>query len=231
MSADYLKMETLSLIALDFVVKHFAEITQKNIDLSMISKTIYKNLSMRLTDLIIEDIDDKKHYRFKSKLYMQKLEQFFTDDSNKLNVCQYCSKLFSWKHIDLLKCTKARIFIDFHGNAISMHMEGKPLNMPDFVNYIHSKCKNSWRTIYWKIWGYTLLFYCTRCDRYFRGVDANQCLYHPEKPIYIYGNNTCRYPCCDAYEKRFQTESEEKHGCCGKLHEPKITTQEEKSVR
>jgi len=225
MSADYLKMENLSTYAMNFVIKNFNIIIQKSIDLSIISKNIYKNLCQHLEDLTIEQVDDKKHYRFKSKLYMQKLEQFFTEDANKLNICLYCSRLFSWKHVELLKCTKAKLFIDYHGNAISVHMEGTPLNMPDFVNYVHSKGKFSWRTIYWKIWGYTILFYCTRCDRYFRGTEVNQCLYHSQSPIYLYGTNSCRYPCCNALEKKFQTGNIEKAGCCGKIHEPLLKTE------
>ena len=124
---------------------------------------------------------------------MKKLEQLLEADTNLLKRCNYCNELFTQAQIESLKCPKAKIFIDFHGNIISKHVGDNNWSLNKFINYLHSNCKMSWRDIYWKIWSYTIEFKCEKCEQYFRGSHIFHCAYHPQKPIFQHSSNRGMY--------------------------------------
>ena len=120
---------------------------------------------------------------------MKKLEFLLDEESNLLSTCAYCHHFFTLNQIDLLKCPKAKIFIDFHGNIISKHLKDRYWSLNKFINYLHGTWKMSWRDIYWKIWSYTIGFECEKCGKYFTAAEGKMCAYHPLQPTYLIDPN------------------------------------------
>jgi len=63
-------------------------------------------------------LKDKKD-KLGSKLYMKKLEVLFEEEANMLHKCAYCDTLFTLRQREWMLCSKAKIFIDFHGTVIA----------------------------------------------------------------------------------------------------------------
>jgi hypothetical protein len=76
-------------------------------------KRLAGNLNLYQLDEV-EDSEDK----LLSKLFMKKLEFLFEDKKNMLNRCEDCNSLFSNNQREWMTCSKARVFIDFHGNVV-----------------------------------------------------------------------------------------------------------------
>ena len=66
----------------------------------------------------LANLKDKKD-KLSSKLYMKKLELLFEDEANMLQRCVYCDQLYTMGQREWLVCSKAKIFIDFHGSVIA----------------------------------------------------------------------------------------------------------------
>ena len=207
-------MESLEPLLLRHLIDHFNDVINTTVDFSSSSKRILRYVGERISISMIESIKGECNTAFKNKLYMYQLEKLILSLAPELTVCNNCYNIFLFSQLKLLKCSGAQMNIGPHGEIIRMHDSLQNINFPDFANTIHSKYKYPWRSIYWKLWAYTVIFYCSRCNQYFRGIDANLCRLHKEKPITLKGENECRYPCCNLFSKRFQTDSLETSDVC-----------------
>lgn len=67
---------------------------------------------------------------------MKKLELVFEDEANLLYRCVYCNKLYTSEQRDWMICSKAKIFIDFHGSVIAQHVADRSWNINKFIMYV-----------------------------------------------------------------------------------------------
>lgn len=89
---------------------------------------------------------------------MKKLEMMLEDESNMLHRCAYCNQLFNMGHREWMVCSKAKIFIDFHGNVIAQHVADQQWDINKFIAYMRNSHNLNWKDIYWKIFARTLKF-------------------------------------------------------------------------
>jgi len=98
-----------------------------------------------------------------SKLYMKKLEEMVAKqsagDESQLNMCVYCKKLFTQEQRKWQVCQRAKIFIDFHGEAIAEHMSDRHFQMKNLVTFMRNE-NLGYKDIFWKIWAATISFDC-----------------------------------------------------------------------
>lgn len=123
-SSDFLQMAGLVEQALNYIAKNLNSIIKLPIDMNCMSAPLVKRLSGKITLYELNDLDDKKD-KLSSKLYMKKLEYLFEEEHNMLNRCINCSQLYTSNQKEWMKCTKAQVFIDVHGNVVQKHQKDK----------------------------------------------------------------------------------------------------------
>jgi len=111
-------MEGLVEESIRFVAKNLAEIISLPIDMNCMNSILIKRLAALVPLDELDQLRDKKD-KLTSKLYMKKLELLFEDEANMLNRCVYCNTLYTQSQREWMNCTKAKIFIDFHGSVIA----------------------------------------------------------------------------------------------------------------
>lgn len=136
----------------------------------------------------LEDLDrmiDKKD-KLLSKLFMRKLDFLLQSTESKymLQRCAYCNKLFSLQSQDKLSCSKAKIFIDFHGTVIAKHMADRAFDFKKFVWYIMSRKLIDYKRLFWRVISWSLILKCIDCDDWFDGAHYFDCKYHPARPVF-----------------------------------------------
>jgi hypothetical protein len=117
-SSDFLQMPFLVDEAIKFVGKNLQEIIQLPIDMNCMNSVLIKKLAGLVSMEELSSLKDKKD-KLSSKLYMKKLELLFEDEANMLHRCVYCDQLYTLGQREWLICSKAKIFIDFHGSVIA----------------------------------------------------------------------------------------------------------------
>jgi hypothetical protein len=150
-----------------------------------------------------------------SKIYLRKFEQILQglDSKYSLQRCAYCNKLFSLQSQDKLVCSKAKIFIDFHGSVIAKHMADRAFDFKKFIGFVMSKKLFDNRTLFWRIIAWSLMVRCLDCEEWFHGAQIYDCRFHPCIPIFPQVSiNEGFYPCCHKKALRFDTSMKIK-GC------------------
>lgn len=216
-SAEYLQMPQLLDECINYINNHLQEILKLSIDMTCISSGLLKKLA---SIAIIENLDEIKERKDKlvSKLYMKKLELLLEDESNVLFRCAYCNKLYTRSQKAWMICTKAKLFIDFHGNVIAEHVADRNWEINKFIHFLRQQGGLSWRETYWKIWSHLITLHCGICDRNFVGAEIWHCSFHSQRAKFNNGSNKGDYPCCKAPAIRFDT-ALKYSGCCAKSHE------------
>lgn len=110
-----------------------------------------------------------------------------------------CSKVgcLPWRSADApaydlpTRVLQAKLFVDFHGNAIARHVPNKSWSVRKFLRSLREQ-KLSWRRIYWKIWGITHSMTCRGCGMQFIAAALGHCHYHPAMPQFSPGENAGR---------------------------------------
>lgn len=216
-SAEYLQMPRLVQECVNFMKNHLQDVLRLPIDLNCITSSILKDLAS-VTQ--IEDLDELKDRKDKliSKLYMKKLEIMLGDENNALFRCVYCNKLFTRAQKTWMICSKAKIFIDFHGTVIAEHVADRSWDANKFIYFLRQQGGLSWREIHWKIWGHLVTLHCGVCDRNFVGAEIGHCRFHSQKAKFGGGSKSGIYPCCNAPAIRFDT-ALKNYGCCAQNHQ------------
>lgn len=120
-SSDFLQMGKLVQESILFVAKHLNEIISLPIDMNCMNSALIKKIATHVSIDELDQLKDKKD-KLSSKLYMKKLELMFEDEANILQRCVYCNNLFTSAQREWMVCSKAKIFIDFHGTVIAKHV-------------------------------------------------------------------------------------------------------------
>jgi hypothetical protein len=212
-SSDFLEMGTLVTDCLRYVHDNINSIVKMPIDLNCINAKLLSRLSKMFSTDQLDLVVDKRN-KLLDKLWMKKLEAMLEDSKKAIKACNFCNKLFSGGFWDILECSKAQPFIDFHGNVIARHvaMDDKLWNMRTYIKGLRSKQGLTWNKVYWRIWGLTHGMTCKLSDIFYPFAEANHSLYHPQAPLFSPGENTGTYPCCKTIAFRFDT-SVRKSGC------------------
>lgn len=87
---------------------------------------------------------------------------------------------------------------------------------------------NSWKPAFWCVWALKLAFRCERCKDYINGLELDNCLFHPENPVFSFMQNIGEYPCCGATAYRFHPFQVARGGCQRRIHV--LPSMEENSV-
>ena len=186
-SSDFLQMEPLVEESVRFVANNIHDIIGLPIDMNCMNSSLIKKLSSHVA---LEDLDilrDKKD-KLTSKLFMKKLELIFEDESNVLNRCIYCNQLYTNAQREWMQCSKAKIFIDFHGSVIAQHISDRAWDVNKFVMYLRQK-QVPWKEIFWKLYAHLHDFDCSTCDQKFVGSEMNYCSFHPMASKFNFGSN------------------------------------------
>jgi hypothetical protein len=149
-SAEYLQMPRLVDECVSYMKNNLMDIIKLPIDLNCITSSIVRDL-VAVTP--IEELDEIKDRKDKliSRLYMKKLELMISVETNTLFRCIYCNKLFTIAQKSWMICSRAKIFIDFHGTVIAEHVADRSWDVNKFIHYLRQQGNLSWREIYWKI--------------------------------------------------------------------------------
>lgn len=215
-SADYLQMEHLVDECTRYIKDHIHEIIKLPIDTSCISSAILKKLSALID---IQQLDEEKDRKDKlvSKLFMKKLELLLEDENNTLFRCVYCNKLFTRTQKSWMVCSKANIFIDFHGKVIAEHVADRAWDINKFIHYLRQQGSLGWREIYWKMWAHLVHLHCSECDCNFVGAEIAHCSFHSSKATFGKTSDNGTYPCCGVPAIRFDA-AQKSEGCKAKNH-------------
>jgi hypothetical protein len=101
-----------------FVKLNINDVVRLPIDMNCLNAKLIKLISDQVTIDELVNLRDRKD-KLSSKIYMKKLEALNAVEANALYRCVYCNELFSSDQREIVICSKAKIFIDFHGSVIA----------------------------------------------------------------------------------------------------------------
>lgn len=223
-SSDFLKMDALVSECIDFCHKHMSAIVSTPCNMNCINDKLVTRIANLFTDVEADEVKDKKD-KFKSKLFIKKIEQLFdpSKPSASMYKCQHCKRLLTKESRRDLKCLPSRLSIDRSGKLMYHHQRLVGWDVNEFVISLHSELK-SWRDVYWRLWGQLNRLQCTRCKQVFQCSEFSQCRLHPQNPVFVNStDNTLKssvigsYPCCEQPAYRFDP-LEQATGCQVKDH-------------
>jgi hypothetical protein len=79
-------------------------------------------------------------------MYMKKLEALLQSDEHQLMRCALCSKLLAVKDRGNLVCSKAKLFIGFHGDVVAEHVPSASWDINKYLLDLRAR-KLSWRQV------------------------------------------------------------------------------------
>ena len=219
-SSEFLRMQRLVDICLQFVHDHINEVIKLPIDLNCINSNLVGRLAKLFTPNELEQVEDKRD-KLRGKLWMKWVERLLEQKGNVLVCCAECGKVYCRRFGDALTCNRAKPYIDFHGNVISQHvpMPASEWKMRQYIHTMRSQRKTEWRSLYWRLWGMFHMLQCTVCGDAFPACEYGHCVYHPQAPQFAASQNRGMYPCCGKEALRFDT-TMRKTGCQARHHTP-----------
>jgi len=193
-SSQFLQMEELVQLCLQYMKKHMSEVIQTPVSLSCLNSEILQALSKHFTNTEeIESLEDPKD-KIVSTLFKFKLKNMI-ETQERLFRCHKCGLLYTAAQHKFLDCNAADPFVSFNGQQLSRHVAEREWTLSRYLLGLRLN-RFSWRTIYWKIW--SLLqepFKCMVCCRWFTVGEFAHCSYHSAKPT-LKGGNSCVFSCC-----------------------------------
>jgi len=202
-SSQFLQMQELVQLCLQYMKKHMSEVIQTPVNLSCLNAEILQALSELFVDTKdIESLKDPKD-KIVSTLFKFKLKEMI-ETRERLFRCHKCGHLYTAAQHKLLDCNAADPFVSFNGRQLSRHVAEREWTLSRYLLGLRLN-RFCWRTIYWKIW--SLLqepFKCMVCCRWFTVGEFAHCSYHPAKPT-PKGGNSCIFTCCGLSISVFDT--------------------------
>eukprot|EP00698_Gefionella_okellyi_P001586 TRINITY_DN11514_c0_g1_i1.p1 TRINITY_DN11514_c0_g1~~TRINITY_DN11514_c0_g1_i1.p1 ORF type:complete len:640 (-),score=128.82 TRINITY_DN11514_c0_g1_i1:1537-3456(-) len=211
-SAHFLRMPPLVQECIEYIARHLSEVIALPIDLSCINEELVSRLAEEVTLNEIERAQDRKD-KMLPRLYKHKVHQLLLDETV-LCKCAFCGRMFTPDQREWMVCSKAKIFIDFHGNVLAQHVQERSFDRNAFVETLHLKRKMSWKDVFWRVWAMVQTLRCITCGQQFVLTDLGHCAYHPHSALFAEGENTGSHPCCGMQVARFSTASQKERGGC-----------------
>lgn len=149
-SSDFLKMDKLVALSLDFIHQHINEIIAISSTLSTVSDNVFRQLAKRFDDpLEIELVQDRRN-RVRNKFFEYNLEFLLT--KTKLIRCQHCSMIMSLEQLKRMPCLNDRLIIQSNGQIQYQHRIDPKFDVNQWVKEVHANTDNSSRKTFWIVW-------------------------------------------------------------------------------
>lgn len=195
-SSDFLIMHELVDKCLLFMVENIAQVLQIPCNLNTINDRLITKIAAFIKLHQLDDIPEKKE-KFKTKLYMKKIEFYFDcdkyrrqfeyhdndddtsyiefdgDDTMSLFRCKICGRVLTQKQSRFIKCQLG--LLDKRGNYNYFHVSDEKFDINLFIIDLKDKLK-TWQNVFWFLWGLMKCARCTTCKEWFRFADLTKCL-------------------------------------------------------
>lgn len=232
-SASFLQMEPLLLDCLSYCHSHLSEVVKVSPNLGCLNDTIISRLAAMFTNLELDIVKDKKD-RIQPRLFCKLIQSLCEVEAQALRGhyatlsglfrCSKCSKYVTQSVSSFVHCIPQNMKLNRWGQIISTHVRDINWNLSNYVSNLYKELR-SWRKVYWRLWATCHFLYCTICECHFPTSQLYWCMYHPEPPQYISGNNPGengklgRYPCCGLQlVYRFESITNPTNGCQFREH-------------
>ena len=132
--------------------------------------------------------------------------------SPKLDACLNCRRIYAKDKQDELYCDSGSLQVDFRGKLFTKHTPNPEFNVNEYVVAMYIKCQ-SWKKVFWRLWGAYHHFKCTECQETFSCIDLLTCQRH-ESPPHFPTEDSLKgfYKCCTTTAHKFDPFIG-KHGC------------------
>ncbi|CAH1801322.1 unnamed protein product [Owenia fusiformis] len=235
-SSDFLKMDRLVEECIVFCHENMSAIVATPCNMNCINDKLVTRIAALFTHNEADDVKDRKD-KFKSKLFMKKIEKLFdenatvsdsTDKATSLYKCSLCKKLLTKSMQSKVQCSQSRMTIDRLGQLKYSHIPDASWDVNDFLIDLKNQLK-SWRDVYWRLWGTINCLTCIRCKETFPCSELGHCRYHSEPAKY--DNNLGKgalgeHSCCGQKTMRFDPTQINK-GCKVRDHVISVNTESE----
>lgn len=149
-SSDFLKMDKLVTLTLDYIHNHMNEILATNCNVSCIPDPLFRQLGKQFySPYEIEQIHDRKN-KIRGKLFEYSLEQILTE--KKIIRCQYCLTIMTTEQMEDLPCLTDRLILKTNGKLHFQHKIDLKFDINQWTRDIYTRSDNSWRNTFWIVW-------------------------------------------------------------------------------
>lgn len=164
-SSDFLQIDSLIDLCLEFVANNLNEIIKLPIDLSCISEKLLTKLAQLTSAQLLANTKDRKD-KILNKLYKRRVEMDFSRKTSRLGLksiassltcCMICGKIYLDNFNTQLLCTNAEISIDYRGRLVRRHTPASDWSLTSYLKLLHSGGMN-WESIYWYVWSACAIF-------------------------------------------------------------------------
>lgn len=156
-SSDFLQMDALVEICLQFMAQHLTEIIKLPIDLSCVSEKLLNKLAVLTPPHVLATTKDKKE-KILHKLYKRRVEIDFSRKAasksskvrsiaSSLTCCMHCGTVYLENYEEYLSCTEAKAFVDFRGKICHYHFSIPNWSLTSYLKTLHAGGMN-WVKVY-----------------------------------------------------------------------------------
>ncbi len=165
-SSEFLQMDSLVEMCLQFIASHLNEIIKLPIDLACISEKLLNRLALLIPPKVLATTKDKRD-KILNKLYKRRVEIDFSRKAGSKNgirsiasyltCCQHCGFVYLEHFDDTLVCKDAEAYVDFRGNLRYRHMSIASWSLTGYLKSLHAGGM-TWEAIYWHVWAACQIF-------------------------------------------------------------------------
>ena len=165
-SSEFLQMDSLVEICLQFIATHLNEIIKLPIDLACISEKLMNRLASLTPPRVLAVTKDKRD-KILNKLYKRRVEIDFSRKAGSksgvrsiasfLTCCQHCGFVYLEHFDDTLVCKDAEAYVDFRGNLRYRHVSIASWSLTGYLKSLHAGGM-TWEAIYWHVWAACQIF-------------------------------------------------------------------------
>ncbi|KAG8227867.1 hypothetical protein J437_LFUL008660 [Ladona fulva] len=245
-SASFLQMHPLENDCLTFLHDNSNEILKTSSNLSCLNDNILTKLSKLFSNSDVENLIDKKD-KIQSRLYCKLITSlvdskpdpskghFFKISS--LFRCSKCDQLIMKEAQNKIPCLPQNMKMDRMGNVHFSHSRDPLWDLNDHIRSLRAEFE-SWRLVYWHLWGESHILNCTLCHFPFPLTQTPFCAHHLETPLFLsVGGRAPRgitlpvghYPCCGARAFRYEP-LPSRFGCHYSDHQPELLSKRDMNI-
>ncbi|GBN29939.1 Uncharacterized protein KIAA1841 [Araneus ventricosus] len=214
-SADFLQMSALVDECLNYCHRHMNSVIENNCPIGALNNDLLTRLALLFNHREVESLKDPSG-EIKEKLYKILLDRLLKPETKQPNQrfipkfmkCSLCEQVFATKLQNYMPCKSRKATIGPRGELIYTHKRDMTWNLDRYLEDQFQACQ-SWRKIYWRIWGLLNSLTCTTCGTEFSCCDFTKCPYHKENMTFPSADQTENvhkpgvFPCCGAKAYKF----------------------------
>ncbi|XP_055949023.1 SANT and BTB domain regulator of class switch recombination-like isoform X2 [Argiope bruennichi] len=214
-SADFLQMSPLVDECLNYCHRHMNSVIENNCPIGALNNDLLTRLALLFNHREVESLKDPSG-EIKEKLYKILLDRLLKPETKQPNQrfipkfmkCTLCEQVFATKLQNYMPCKSRKATIGPRGELIYTHKRDMTWNLDRYLEDQFQACQ-SWRKIYWRIWGLLNSLTCTTCGTEFSCCDFTKCPFHKENMTFPSADQTENvhkpgvFPCCGAKAYKF----------------------------